>query len=203
MGVLRRIRYALFLRLTSLSYTIDHYAGLSLRHIVGYRAALSGDTPEVWTRGGFQFRVGTPDDIARMRLKPGEREALASRLRGGDIMVTAAGGGGEVCGCLWIALSSANLSELGKRVDLGPGEAWIYDLYVFPPYRNSGVGRGMLGFALAFLRERGFSSAYANVERGNTPSRKVFERVGFRPYKETTYLHLFGLKRYSEHAPGT
>jgi ribosomal protein S18 acetylase RimI-like enzyme len=55
----------------------------------------------------------------------------------------------------------------------------IMSLYVFPPYRNFGVGKQLMIYALNELKNHGFQKVHLNVFTGN-PAKHLYESLGFR-----------------------
>ncbi len=66
----------------------------------------------------------------------------------------------------------------------GRTRAYLYSLRVFPPYRSRGLGTKMLNFCLNYLKSRGFAFATIAAEKKNPLALKLYERLGFKIYKE-------------------
>lgn len=89
--------------------------------------------------------------------------------------------------------------EAGRLVGLLTGDVdgealTIYDFFVDAAYRRQGVGRALVGAALA---EPGVRAAAAEVNADNVASRTLFEALGFRPVRTVTWYAL----RQAEDAP--
>ena len=59
---------------------------------------------------------------------------------------------------------------------------WISRLYVFPEHRHKGVGTKLLKDAVRYLKERGYTTAYAGIYIKNLfrkSSYRVFKKNGF------------------------
>lgn len=65
-----------------------------------------------------------------------------------------------------------------SRDEREAGELWA--LYAHPEAWGSGVGRALLGDALAFLAARGHASVMLWVLRGNARAIRFYEAAGFR-----------------------
>lgn len=63
--------------------------------------------------------------------------------------------------------------------DAGERTGEIYGLYVEPRLFGTGVGRALIGRALADLRDRGFAPVTLWVLHGNTRAKRFYERAGF------------------------
>lgn len=66
----------------------------------------------------------------------------------------------------------------------GKSRAYLYSFRVFPPYRNRGLGSKMINFCLEYLRSKGFTFATIAAEKKNPLALKLYERMGFKTYKD-------------------
>lgn len=71
-----------------------------------------------------------------------------------------------------------------KEKSDGVERAYLYSLRVFPPYRNKGLGTKMILFCENFLKERNFKFATIACERKNLRALKLYERLGYKIFKE-------------------
>jgi len=55
---------------------------------------------------------------------------------------------------------------------------FLYELYVFPQYRNHGVGKNLIYHALSHLKNAGMKNVQLNVFAGN-PAKGLYENLGF------------------------
>lgn len=62
-----------------------------------------------------------------------------------------------------------------------PGVAALYQMWVDPRHRGLGAGRMLLDAVGAWARARNASSLELGVTLGDSPARRLYERVGFRP----------------------
>ena len=71
-----------------------------------------------------------------------------------------------------------------------PGDAWDFDLYVFPEHRM-GIGfMAVWDAAFAYLRERGARRSFSRVNRFNLASRRAHARLGSRPLGSALFVKL-------------
>ena len=82
--------------------------------------------------------------------------------------------------------------DLGRLVglltgDLDDGRLLVYDFFVSGDYRRRGIGRALLGAALA---EPGVREAGAEINAANVASRGLFESLGFRLVRTVTWYEL-------------
>ena len=73
-------------------------------------------------------------------------------------------------------------AQVGPPMDAGEveGTGQLYTIYVDPDQIGTGVGRALMGRAVAELRRRGFGSAYLWVLGSNDRARRFYERAGWR-----------------------
>jgi ribosomal protein S18 acetylase RimI-like enzyme len=64
--------------------------------------------------------------------------------------------------------------------DLTTRKAYITLVLVDPRDRGRGLGKALVGRALAVARDRGFSSCGLEVRRGNTASASLYRTMAFR-----------------------
>ena len=89
-------------------------------------------------------------------------------------------------GRLWVGEGEGRWAAFGRLHDLGEGEGWVSGLRVVSAQRGRGVGGQLLEAILGDARVEGLTALRAVIEVGNTPSRRLFERFGFRPVAEMT-----------------
>jgi ribosomal protein S18 acetylase RimI-like enzyme len=77
--------------------------------------------------------------------------------------------GREPCGLCAVALD-AN----------APERAGIYQMWVAPEARGTGLGRRLLDEAARWARERGAGTLHLSVTEGNGPAIRLYESAGFR-----------------------
>lgn len=71
--------------------------------------------------------------------------------------------------------------------ELGGVILFIDELFVLPPHRGRGLGRGLIGF-LASARPMDAVALGLEVTPGNTRARALYERLGFSPRRNTTMI---------------
>jgi GNAT superfamily N-acetyltransferase len=137
-----------------------------------------------------------------VRVEPIERRHLAA-LRalneergdlGGDARfaadVAAGHGGfvgfrdGELISCYWWVDGSMpphrDMRELGLGIELGPGDAYGYDLYVHKEHRAGGTVNDFLFQVETTLRERGLERVWGYVAADNRTARWTYEARGYK-----------------------
>ncbi len=127
--------------------------------IEAWRAAYAGIVPD-----GFLRAMSAAERISRVEhglraLRPAERHAVAEAT-------------GDVVG--FLRCGACRDDDLDPRAT---GEVWA--LYVRPAWWDRGVGRALLGDALAWLAASAFSTATLWVLEANTRARRFYRRSGF------------------------
>jgi ribosomal protein S18 acetylase RimI-like enzyme len=155
----------------------------------GYRRLLLIDRP--LDQPIAEFTPNLPVEVAR--LAPGEvgdylafrggteREEIADRLRSGHLCFVARYKG-SIVAAAWIAFEPIWVPFLGCRIDVGPGEAHIYDKFTLPAYRGHGIANAVRTCYLRHLQQAGFRRATGAVLPENVSSLRDDTRGGFRVY---------------------
>jgi L-amino acid N-acyltransferase YncA len=86
---------------------------------------------------------------------------------------------GQPVGIVWTTTHSPLLVTAAD-------EAVIVDLYTSPESRGRGIASALIAAASRELTRRSFRRVYATVEVQNIPSRRAFERSGFRSIGQFT-----------------
>jgi len=68
------------------------------------------------------------------------------------------------------------------RIDTSkPDVAALYQMWVAPTHRGSGVGQKLLEAVIAWATARNAASLDLGVTCGDSPARRLYERAGFKP----------------------
>lgn len=89
-------------------------------------------------------------------------------------------------GRLWVEVEGETWVAFGRLHDLGEGEGWVSGGRVLASRRGEGLGRQLLRQLLSDARSIGLNELRGVIEDGNLPSRRMVERLGFRPAVEMT-----------------
>lgn len=84
---------------------------------------------------------------------------------------------------------------LASVVPETPIRGHLYDLYVNTGVRGRGVGRELIGATAGRLREHGATHLSLDVALTNDSARRLYERLGFRPYDVLMAAPLDDLER--------
>lgn len=91
-------------------------------------------------------------------------------------------------GRLWIADREGAVAGCIAIVGQGDGGAQLRWFVVEPESRGAGIGRRLLGEALAFCRERGFRSVFLWTVRGLDAAAHLYRSAGFAVTQEETHV---------------
>lgn len=137
------------------------------------------------------FIPALPVDVAM--LGPGEvdeylafrprttRGDIDDRLRAGQLCFVARHQG-RVVAAAWLTMQPLWLSFLGCRIDVGSGEAHVYDKFTMPAYRGQGIANAVRIYHLRHLQRAGFRRATGAVLPENVSSLRDDAKGGFRAY---------------------
>jgi ribosomal protein S18 acetylase RimI-like enzyme len=95
---------------------------------------------------------------------------LASGAESPSDLPLVAESGGELLGLLW-----------GRNDSSEPEVVHLYQMWVAPAARGTGIGRMLLDAAVAWAGERGARRVLLSVACGDTPAARLYARRGFEP----------------------
>jgi ribosomal protein S18 acetylase RimI-like enzyme len=84
----------------------------------------------------------------------------------------------------WITFDEEGIGELGLRIRLKKGEAYIWDCATLPAYRGLRLYPALLAHMLVDLQSAGFQRVWIGTDADNLPSQSGVVRVGFQPIAE-------------------
>ena len=84
---------------------------------------------------------------------------------------------GEPVGLVWGKVDAANSSIVH-----------VYQMWVTPTHRRLGIGAALLERLIEWARNRGASEVVLSVTCGDSPARRLYQRLGFDPDGESTPL---------------
>ena len=103
-----------------------------------------------------------------------ERFAAGKRCYGAWVAGTLAAYG-------WVTFDEEEIGELGMRVRLTPGEAYIWNCATLPPYRGQRLYPALLLHISRELRAEGFRQILIGADSDNLASQKGFLLASFQP----------------------
>lgn len=163
---------------------------------------------ELWTRGVQQtpgVTIGVLTEAELDALEEHERAEIIEHLdleeaycrdkwRRGDLVIFARVNE-RPAGIAWCARTQVLVPELGRRLDLGPSEAYIHDVFVAPAARGRAVAPSMLEFLARELRQRDVYRSWALIGSDNIASIRAFEKAAYAPVADIIYARMGSMDR--------
>jgi CelD/BcsL family acetyltransferase involved in cellulose biosynthesis/ribosomal protein S18 acetylase RimI-like enzyme len=115
------------------------------------------------------------------------------RLRKGRVCIAALDGD-RATGFGWISLEDECETDSSIEVKLNDKEAYLYDSYVSPEYRNNKLYAAMLAEEMRYLKSRGYDKAIALIDSENATALKTVKAAGYYPEKTAVVFTVFGRK---------
>lgn len=155
--------------------------------------------PSFQARLPVTCRVAEPNGLSCLReaVSPSEFERLSKRLAHG-----------RIC---HLALHRDNLAaygwttgEVDRRIDnlelhLGPGDAYIDDLYTLPAWRRQGIQAALHTLQLQYLQRQKVERAVAIVAEDNIPSLGMFYKFGYQEVDRLSFRRVLFRRKYRYH----
>jgi GNAT superfamily N-acetyltransferase len=199
----------LFKRRSSLAkeYGVIHANWLTFRYVLRrtlsidwqktilFERSLAEPIKEVIPRIKVNIRQATIDDLVKLKdmVDTEKYTRFQQRLDQGNICFLALDED-KVAAFSWISFHNEYLTESRIEVKLKDKEAYFFDTFVDPVYRNNGLQAAMIPARLKYLRELGFEKVIGLVDDDNSYSLKALASAGYKPKKVSTLIKIFGLK---------
>ncbi len=106
--------------------------------------------------------------------------AVLSRFRAGR-RCYAASVEGALAAYGWVSFKEEGIGEIGLRIHLALGEAYIWDCATLPAYRGQRLYPALLAYIIRELYNEGLHRIWIGADTGNLASQKGMALVGFRP----------------------
>jgi GNAT superfamily N-acetyltransferase len=105
-------------------------------------------------------------------------ESTSKRLESGR-QCYAAWVDGQLAAYGWVSFNEEHIGELNLRLKLLAGEAYIWDCFTLPTYREKHLYSALLGYILEELRAQRCCRAWIGADLENVASQKGMARAGF------------------------
>ena len=89
--------------------------------------------------------------------------------------------GNKIVAYGWISFNEEDIGELGLRIRLNKGEAYIWDCSTLPAYRGQRLYPALLGYMLSELQSAGFQRVWIGTDADNLPSQVGVALAGCQP----------------------
>ena len=103
--------------------------------------------------------------------------------------------GGELASYGWVSFDRELVGELRLRLQLLPGEAYIWDCCTLPSYRQNRLYSALLAYTLAELRSGPLCRAWIGASRENLASQQGIARAGFHRVADLTVTRMLALRQ--------
>ena len=128
-------------------------------------------------------------------MQPADPAAIRQRLALGK-RCYAAQVGYALAAYGWVSLHEEDICEIGLRLHLMPGEAYIWDCATAPPYRRLHLYTALLVHIVDQLRHEGLCRVWIGADADNTASQQGIALAGFRPVADLIVTRVIGLRRF-------
>ena len=102
---------------------------------------------------------------------------------------------GRPAGIGWCTCKRVLVPEIDRILAIGPGEAYIHDLFVAPSARGRSLAPSMLEFMAMQLRENDIYKSWALIGSNNIASVRAFEKAAYTAVAEVVHAHIGGVDK--------
>lgn len=96
----------------------------------------------------------------------------------------------------WVSWNEEEIGEIGLRLHLMPGEAYIWDCATAPAYRRLRLYTALLGHIVEDLRLEGLCRVWIGADADNVASQNGMALAGFRPVADLIVTRVIGLRQF-------
>ena len=93
----------------------------------------------------------------------------------------------------WTSQASECIGELEREIQIGPGEAYVWDCATLPAHRRLRLYSALLSQIVVQLRGEGVRRIWIGTSVYNQPSLRAFANAGFEPVAEALYMRVLNL----------
>lgn len=101
----------------------------------------------------------------------------------------------RAAGIVWCSCKNVHVPELDRALSLGPGEAYIHDLFVAPHARGRSLAPVILEFLALELRARDIYKSWALIGSNNVASIRAFEKAAYASVADIIQAHIAGVEK--------
>ncbi len=145
--------------------------------------------------------------VAFRCVDPGEIESLAHIMRPADpAMIQQRFAAGKRCYVAqvadtlaaygWVSWEEEDIGEIGLRLHLMPGEAYIWDCATLPAYRRLRLYTNLLIHISEQLRAEGLCRIWIGVDADNTASQNGIALAGFQPVADLVVTRVIAVRQF-------
>lgn len=97
---------------------------------------------------------------------------------------------------LWAATRECWIGEIDDRLQIQPGEVYLYDAYTRSDWRGKRIYPHLIGRAVRHFKTRSWARAMIFATRRNAASMRSIVRCGFDRYATVRYRNLMGWRSW-------
>lgn len=184
----------------ALRFLLRKTIGLDWRTWIIVERSLEDPLEEIEPRIEVTIRQARSSDLDKFKRLVNEEKlvVLRERFKKGRTCFIALDGD-KIAYFGWISVDAEYESNSRITMRLKEKEAYWFDCYTAPKYRQNGLHTALTSKALTYLKDRGYKTVLTIVWDENTPSRKAFRIVGFKGQRTVTLITVFGIKFHLWH----
>lgn len=95
----------------------------------------------------------------------------------------------------WVTFDEEEIGELGLRIRLGPGEAYIWDCGTVAAYRGQRLYPALLAHIVNELSTEGLRRVWIGADTDNLPSQNGMVLAGFQPVADIVLTRVLTIRR--------
>ena len=95
----------------------------------------------------------------------------------------------------WVTFDEEGIGEIGLRIRLQAGEAYIWDCATLPAYRGQRLYPALLAHMLSELQNEGLRRVWLGTDADNLPSQSGVALVGFQPVVDVIMTRVLAMRR--------
>ncbi len=96
----------------------------------------------------------------------------------------------------WVSWNEEDIGEIGLRLHLMPGEAYIWDCATTPPYRRLRLYTALLVHIAEQLRAEGLCRVWIGADADNAASQNGIALAGFLPVADLVVTRMIGIRQF-------
>jgi GNAT superfamily N-acetyltransferase len=179
----------------SFRYILRKTVRIDWRDTIVFERSLADPVQQVIPRINVNIRMATINDLDKLKRLVDQDKYVRFQERFEH---------GKVCFVVlvediivafsWISFHNEYLSENQIEVQLKDKEAYFFDTYVDPAYRNKGLQAAMIPPRIEFLRSQGYEKIIGLVDDDNIYSLRALTSAGYKPKTVSRLIKIFGLK---------
>jgi RimJ/RimL family protein N-acetyltransferase len=176
-------------------YILCKLIGLDWQGTILFERSLAEPIQEVIPKIKVSIKQATIDDLEKFKdiVDSEKYHRFQQRFKKGNICFMVLDGD-KVVAFSWISFDNEYESESQIEVKLKDKEAYSFDTFVDPAYRNNRLYAAVIPARLKYLSTQGYEKVIGLVDDKNTYSLRAHASAGYRPKRTATLIKIFGLK---------